>query len=314
MTARLLLLAVSGTALIAFAVSLAVAACIPMLRRRLDRVAPSAQARVLLVAALAPAFVAFAVQAGWAIHFHLIDPSPQHAQHDCPIPLTPLLAAGVLLLVVRLVVASARTTVGAWRSYFTLRSLRRASVPIRAGFDLFATAEPTAFVAGLLRPRVFLSRGLLAAVDQHALAAILAHETAHARRRDPLRRLLSALVLAFHLPGVAQMIDTLLARAHECVADADAARKVGDGPRVAQTLIQVARLRLAPAPASAHSAAILGSDLDARVRHLLAVAGAPDAPSVALLAAGAAGVVVLSVAFAVPLHAAAELAVSLLPL
>ncbi len=52
-------------------------------------------------------------------------------------------------------------------------------------------ARPYAWTAGLWRPTVTLSVGLLTRLDDTALAAVLAHEAAHVRRRDPLRRLVS---------------------------------------------------------------------------------------------------------------------------
>jgi beta-lactamase regulating signal transducer with metallopeptidase domain len=48
----------------------------------------------------------------------------------------------------------------------------------------------TAFCAGLLRPRVYATAAV-AALTLAELDAVLSHEAAHARRRDPLRRLLA---------------------------------------------------------------------------------------------------------------------------
>jgi hypothetical protein len=47
----------------------------------------------------------------------------------------------------------------------------------------------SAFCAGLLRPRVFVTGGMVAALADEELEAVLVHEAEHARRRDPLRRL-----------------------------------------------------------------------------------------------------------------------------
>ena len=44
-----------------------------------------------------------------------------------------------------------------------------------------------AFTAGWFRPRVFLDAGLVDLLNRDELAAVLAHEGAHAARRDPLR-------------------------------------------------------------------------------------------------------------------------------
>jgi bla regulator protein blaR1 len=67
--------------------------------------------------------------------------------------------------------------------------------------------RPRAFCAGLLRPRVYVSTGTLALLDDTALNAVLEHELAHARRRDPLRlacgRVLArALVM---IPGLGEL-------------------------------------------------------------------------------------------------------------
>jgi Zn-dependent protease with chaperone function len=67
--------------------------------------------------------------------------------------------------------------------------------------------RPRAFCAGLLRPRVYVSTGALALLDEAALGAVLAHEQQHARRRDPLR-LACGRVMAralFYVPGLEEL-------------------------------------------------------------------------------------------------------------
>jgi Zn-dependent protease with chaperone function len=62
----------------------------------------------------------------------------------------------------------------------------------------------SAFCAGLLRPRVFVTSGMVAALADEELDAVLVHEAEHARRRDPLRRLVgrAAADVLFWLPLV----------------------------------------------------------------------------------------------------------------
>jgi hypothetical protein len=62
----------------------------------------------------------------------------------------------------------------------------------------------SAFCAGLLRPRVFVTSGMVAALAAEELDAVLVHEAEHARRRDPLRRLVgrAAADVLFWLPLV----------------------------------------------------------------------------------------------------------------
>lgn len=88
---------------------------------------------------------------------------------------------------------------------------------------------PLATTVGLLRPVVVVSAGLARCLDPSALKAVLAHEQAHLRRRDPLRLILAKAV-AFAMGGFAGA-ETLPRAAHleaELAADAQAARVAGD--------------------------------------------------------------------------------------
>ncbi len=62
----------------------------------------------------------------------------------------------------------------------------------------------TAFCAGLLFPRVYVTAGTADRLAPAELEGILVHEVAHARRRDPLRRLVAraAVDALFYLPLV----------------------------------------------------------------------------------------------------------------
>jgi Zn-dependent protease with chaperone function len=76
------------------------------------------------------------------------------------------------------------------------------------GALLIADAQPRAFCAGLLRPRVYISTGALAILDDAALRAVVAHERHHARRHDPLRLAagrVSARAL-FFIPGLGDLV------------------------------------------------------------------------------------------------------------
>jgi hypothetical protein len=64
---------------------------------------------------------------------------------------------------------------------------RRAGVSRLTGLD---GADCTAFCAGLLRPTVHITSGAIRVLGRRELEAVLVHEATHARRRDPLRRLL----------------------------------------------------------------------------------------------------------------------------
>lgn len=69
--------------------------------------------------------------------------------------------------------------------------LRRLSVEVGlARICLLETSDSRAFTYGYLRPAVWISRGLLARLDDLELEAVLRHEKAHVVKRDPLRILI----------------------------------------------------------------------------------------------------------------------------
>jgi Zn-dependent protease with chaperone function len=89
----------------------------------------------------------------------------------------------------------------------------------------------SAFCAGLLRPRVFVTSGMVAALADEELDAVLVHEAEHARRRDPLRRLVgrAAADVLFWLPLVGWWTRHRLEDA-ELAADRAAIDRVGRSP------------------------------------------------------------------------------------
>lgn len=64
--------------------------------------------------------------------------------------------------------------------------------------------EPFSFTYGIRQPRVVLSRGLLAAVDDQELRAVLAHERYHVRNLDPFKVVVARAVPSafFFLPAL----------------------------------------------------------------------------------------------------------------
>jgi Zn-dependent protease with chaperone function len=89
----------------------------------------------------------------------------------------------------------------------------------------------SAFCAGLLWPRVFVTSGMVASLTAEELDAVLVHEAEHARRRDPLRRLVgrAAADVLFWLPLVGWWSRRRLEDA-ELAADRAAINRVGRSP------------------------------------------------------------------------------------
>jgi hypothetical protein len=104
---------------------------------------------------------------------------------------------------------------------------------IHAGVDpdrvaLLAGSPLPAFTVGALRPRIFVSERLEEILSREELIAVLAHEGAHLRRRDPLRFSLMRFVsrALFWLP-VLRSLERHFLEETELRADAAAASKSG---------------------------------------------------------------------------------------
>lgn len=132
--------------------------------------------------------------------------------------------------------------------------------------------DPFAFCHGLLRPRLYLSTALFGILDGRELDAVLRHEEAHRRRRDPLRvfavRVLAAALFFLPLARVAR--DRYLVRL-EIRADQEVVRRVGREP-LAGALVKLLQVSPAPMPAVAISRF---NPTEERVRRLLEPAPQP---------------------------------------
>lgn len=304
MSAGFALLCRAALAAVAGLASALVGALLAVGPHLLARRAPAAQARVLLAATVAPAFAAASLIAAWVVDIHVLACVAHHCTHDHQAPLPGAVALVLAVgLLARVAWAVARGVAGVTQARATRRALDALAERGPEGCALLPLAEPQAFVLGFLRPRVYVTHGVVAATA--SLDAVLAHEAAHARRRDPLRRLCASLALAWHLPGVDAWLERRLARAQEMAADADAAGAMGDGTRVAESLVRLARLRVT-APAAAvgwHGGA---ADLAVRVDALLDERARPDRPRLAALAAAALLLWGGALLAADPLHRGAE--------
>lgn len=81
-------------------------------------------------------------------------------------------------------------------------------------------AAPRAFCLGFWRPRIWLTAGLVDLLTDEELIAVLTHEVAHCRQRDPLRLLLSrALTSAFFFLPLVSDLAKLAELQQEVAAD-----------------------------------------------------------------------------------------------
>lgn len=126
---------------------------------------------------------------------------------------------------------------------------------------------PLALCHGLLRPRIWISQGALALLTPSELRAVLRHERAHLRRRDPLRLLL-ARTLAAGLPFLPVLgeLAGALPLAQELAADRAVLREQGRDD-LARALLALTE-QGADFGASTFAAGMVGS-LDARLDQLM---------------------------------------------
>ncbi len=186
--------------------------------------------------------------------------------HDLTYPAANVAAIAIVVLAAAGLIVAATAARGAVRELDADRRFKRrlaALNPRRFDGALVIDGDrPRAFCAGLLRPRVYVSSGAVALLDEAGLEAVLAHERHHARRHDPLR-LATSRVLAralFFVPGLGQLIEHQQALA-ELSADEGA---MLESP-ANRSGLAAAMLTLSDADASGSS---VGVD-PARVDHLL---------------------------------------------
>lgn len=196
--------------------------------------------------------------------------------HHVPPYLVAVIALVLLVSASFLVVALMREVAGLYR--IGRRSARPSGLAVEDSSYLAVTmgigerlqvldeTAAYAFCAGLLRPRVYASRGLLSALSPQEVEAVLRHEAHHLQRRDPLRLFFLGLAQRLAAPFPAARV--LLDRARveiELAADRAALQEV-PVEVLASALIKVAGARPAAPPLA--SAAGLTPD-QARVAALL---------------------------------------------
>lgn len=243
----------------------------PMVRPYLLRLHPRHGNAILLLFWSAPFVLSLATSVLLfvpSVDGVLVNP---HCHGDCS-EHVPMLDAGALVWLGLVLAAIAAAGLIGHLSQGLLRGARMRrqfdALSVRQpGYRLLDSLEPVVFTLGWWRPRVFISRGLLAQCSSGEVNIILEHEEAHRRRRDNLRLLLIRVFCMF-LPyrlrdRVLHDMQLLCEQSCDFVA-ADHHGSVS----VAETLVHVGRiLRRAavPAPGSAFD----GSDLHDRVHALL---------------------------------------------
>jgi Zn-dependent protease with chaperone function len=267
--------------LIYTSMGLAVLLFTPRALKRAERLSARSAARFLFALRAMPFSLAVLVGIGICLPSYLwFEPESveEHVSGACIL----LTCAGAL----ELGIAVARSARAALRSLRFFRDCRQ-SGRNRNELLVIESAQPFLALAGVLRPRVVVSQGILRLLSAEELSVVLQHEDAHRSSRDNFKRLLAA------LNPVVPALERGWMRSAEYAADERAV--AGDSRRalaLASALVRVARFGQQPAMSSAISFLGDPDDLPARVERLLA----PPVPPVrdgmpwqsALVAAGVA--------------------------
>lgn len=285
MSPLLRLAVLSATTVVLFGAAAAMLASLayPRLRGRLLTLSAQSRARWVLLWSALPWLVGGAMlllcfmPSFWSLLGLAVDHCPLHDDghvHLClvhaphhrvtPVEWTLLSVAGLAVgaAVLRVLWAQIAT----WRAVSAL--LRFSGDAAQTG-GLVASAEPLSITAGLVWPLVLVSTGLRSRLSPAHLEAVLAHERAHARRRDPLRLVAAALLGAAYAPPMRRLLLSDAALACEEAADDEAARAVGDRTVVAEAIVAVERLLGAHAGRVGLSVGMTGCATEARVEALL---------------------------------------------
>ena len=181
------------------------------------------------------------------------------------------------ILATALVAASATRGIGAWRAASRrTRAWRSVSRPLTlddTSVPAFAVEveAPIMALAGVFRPRLLLTRGVLDALTEEELRAGVAHELGHWRALDNLKRLaMRAAPDLLWLTPTAGAIEARWASAAEQAADHCACGDERARCALASALVKVARLTPPRTPiAEPISTLVDGGEIATRVQRLL---------------------------------------------
>jgi hypothetical protein len=259
---RLVCLCLACFFLVHLALALAARGLSPLALRYAERLRPHAAARLLLAFRLLPAAGALLAVAGLCVPSYLSLEEEGGAEL---VGFTCLTAAAFGAAV--WMISWARSLRAAVRSHRYVRRCRHAG-----SFWIADGAAPFLGIAGILRPKLIISRSVAAVLDQEQLAAAIQHERAHQSSADNLKRLL-LLLAPDALPFVRgpAAVERAWLRFTEWAADDRAvSQDSACSLSLAEALVRVARLGAAtrPSPLVSHFVAA-SADISARVERLL---------------------------------------------
>ena len=116
------------------------------------------------------------------------------------------------------------------------------------GYYEIAIDSASAFTAGFINKKCFVTEGLLKEVESSELAIILQHEKAHAANNDPFKKWLYSILSAFFIKQIAIHLRLHMTLAMEHEADNAVIDGKNSSTFVASTLVKIARLNAKGSP------------------------------------------------------------------
>jgi bla regulator protein blaR1 len=189
--------------------------------------------------------------------------APVEAHHVSWLPwmLLAVWASGAAVAVSRLV----------WE-WWRVHQAKRVATPVDLAIDVpvfSSTARMEPGILGILRPALLLPEGILERLTVEQLRTIVAHEMYHVRKRDNLTFAIHMTVeiLFWFYPPV-WWIRSRLIEERECACD-EAVLQTGSAAHVyAASILNVCKFCIEPPPAC--TSGVTGSNLDKRIRRILA--------------------------------------------
>jgi hypothetical protein len=281
MSATYLLLAAVVT-MAAFFVTLTMASAVltGMTRRLAHAVAgqsPQSQSRALFAALVFPTALAVGVASvGVLLPFVIFEPIDTDERAPLSLSVLALAGTGILCTFFSRLVRSWRATVALRRAWMA----RARRLGDQSGLTVYGIDEafPIVAVVGIRRPALFVSQKVIDSCSRDEVAAMMAHERAHVRTRDNLRRLVLDACADFVPTSRRRELSQAWRDATEKAADSAAAeRGETNVTDLASALVSIGRLAQSATPVPSISSAFYsGSGLESRVRRLLQRGTTPE--------------------------------------
>lgn len=133
-----------------------------------------------------------------------------------------------------------------FKAFFTLfkanRQIKKLPLSCYGGIVVIKDDKlKTAFTHGLLRPKIYISAGLINSLDKSELKAVYLHELHHKNRKDPLRFFILSIVkdTFFYIP-VKGFIERIIHARIEAKADDAAVMEMKEPLSLAAALLKIA--------------------------------------------------------------------------